>query len=355
MIQYQLKLKLTKIQKSTLNRWLWNLTGIYNWAIRKIKIDSENKIYYSQKEFQNILVGHSFKLDIPSHVVQGTLNNVFISWKRCFKKQAKEPKLKGVRNKLNSIPFPDPIKSPVRNKIRLLGLREVRFYKQDIPDGVIKCGRLIKRASGWYLCIFIDASPNCIPRLSNGRVGIDPGFNRLLTLSNGEGVEHPRELEKSSKRLRQSQRGGNKKLTARIHERIANQRKDRNHKLSRKIVSENVFIAFSKDNIRGIAHNFGKSVSSSGHYQLRQMLMYKSSFCGTRYVEVESRNSTKSCCVCGSLTGPSGISGLAVREWVCGACGAFHDRDINSAVNTLISGLGSNHEVLIEGNLKSCL
>ena len=355
MIQYQLKLKLTKTQERIMSQWLWNLTGIYNWAIRKIKMDAEYKIYHSQKDFQNLLFGHSSKLDIPSHTIQSTLVNAHISWQRCFKKQAKEPKLKGIRNKLNSIFFPDPIKRPINNKIRLPELKEIRFYKQYIPVGTIKCGRIIKKASGWYLCLFIDASPNSIPRVSNGQVGIDPGFNHLLTFSNGDKVEHPRELEASLKRLGQAQRGRNKKLTARIHERISNQRKDRNHKLSKKIVSENSFIAFSKDNIRGIAHRFGKSVSSSGHYQLRQMLKYKGSFCGTKYVEPNSKNSTMSCWVCGSLTGPTGLGDLAVREWVCSVCGTHHDRDINSAMNALISGLGDSHEILREGSLKSYL
>jgi len=353
MIQYQLKLKLTKTQDRILNQWLWNLTGIYNWAIRKIKMNAWYKIYHSQKDFQNLLAGYSQKLDIPSHVIQGTLVNAYISWQRCFKKQAKEPKLKGIRNKLNSIPFPDPIKRPINNKIRLPQLKEIRFHKQYLPDGTIKCGRIIKKASGWYLCLFINTLPKPIPRVSNGQVGIDPGFNHLLAFSNGEKIEHPRELEKLSKRLGQAQRGRNKRLTARIHERITNQRKDRNHKLSRRIVSENSLIAFSKDNIRGMAHKFGKSVSSSGHYQLRQMLTYKSSLCGTKYVEPVSRNSTMSCCVCRSLTGPSGLGDLAVREWVCSVCGTHHDRDINSAVNTLISGLGDSHELLREGSLKS--
>ena len=352
MIQCQIKLKLTKIQKRKLDQYLWTLTGIYNWAIRKVKLNAKDNIYFSKNDFQNILPGCSKKIEIPSHVIQGTLSTVYTAWQRCFKKIAKEPKLKGVRNKLNSIPFPDPIKNPTNFKIRLPGLNEVRFHKQDIPEGKIKCGRILKKASGWYLCLFIDASPNPIPRISNNKIGIDPGFNHLITTSSGEKIDHPRELEKSQKRLGQAQRGKNKKLTARIHERISNQRRDRNHKLSRRLITENSFIAFSKDNIRGIANKFGKSVSSSGHGQLRQMLKSKSSYCGANYVEVNSRNSTKSCCVCGSLTGPSGLSDLAVRVWVCEVCGISHDKDINSAVNTLITWLGESPETLRESGLK---
>lgn len=36
------------------------------------------------------------------------------------------------------------------------GLGKVKFHKQTVPEGKIKGGRAIKRASGWYLCLFID-------------------------------------------------------------------------------------------------------------------------------------------------------------------------------------------------------
>jgi hypothetical protein len=52
MLTRELKLKLNKSQESQLKDWLWNLTGIYNWGIRKIKLDAEMKIYYSEKQFK---------------------------------------------------------------------------------------------------------------------------------------------------------------------------------------------------------------------------------------------------------------------------------------------------------------
>lgn len=75
------------------------------------------------------------------------------------------------------------------------------------------------------------------------------------------------------------------------------------------------------------------------------MLSYKSRIGGTKYVEVDPRFSTMTCSACGVRSGPTGLGGLAVRQWRCGACGASHDRDINAARNTLIAGLGTSHEV----------
>ena len=70
---------------------MWHLTDVWNWAIRKIELDAKNKLYYSQKDFQNLLVNHSKKLGIPSHVLQGVLARAYLSWVRCFKKTAKRP------------------------------------------------------------------------------------------------------------------------------------------------------------------------------------------------------------------------------------------------------------------------
>jgi len=89
----------------------------------------------------------------------------------------------------------------------------VRYHKMDIPAGRIKCGRIVKRTSGWYLSLFIDAPGKKIPRESEGAVGIDPGFKHLLTLSSGEKVEHPKELQRSIERLGRAQRGINRKLS----------------------------------------------------------------------------------------------------------------------------------------------
>ena len=346
MIQAQLKLRLNTKQDAILTGWLWNLTGVWNWAIRKIELDAKDKIFYSPKDFQNMLAGHSEKMEIPSHTLQGMLSQAHLAWTRCFKKNAKKPHLKGMRNKLNSVPFPDPLHAPKGNHIAVPGLGSVRFHRQDIPEGKIKCGRIVKRASGWYLCLFIAADREPITRTAHGQIGIDPGFKSLLTTSEGEIIEHPRELEAGALRLAQAQRGNDRVLAARLQERMANRRKDRNHKLSRQLVAENILIGFSADNHKGVANKFGKSVSSSSHYQLRQMLSYKSRAGGTEYIEVDSKFSTKTCSNCGSLSGPTGWAGLSVRQWRCTDCGSLHDRDVNAARNTLHAAAGLAVEVL---------
>jgi putative transposase len=348
-IQCQLKLKLRPTQERMLNRWLWHLTSVYNWAVRKIELDAAGGVVYRPSKFRNLLAGHSQKLGIPSHVLQGTLMTAHDAWGRCFKKVARRPRLKGRRNRLNSIPFPDPIKAVRGDRLTLPGVGQVHFHKQDVPVGRIKSARAVRRASGWYLCLFVETAPTAIPHTGDRQVGIDPGYATLLTLSTGEKIEHPRELECGASRIGQAQRGRRVLVTARLRERQANRRKDRNHNISRRLVSQNALIAWSKDNHAALAKRFGRSTHSSSHGQLRRMLFYKCRAGGRQFVEVSNRNSTRTCSACGGLSGPSGLAGLKVRTWECVACGAIHDRDINAAVNTLKSGLGISHESVREG------
>ena len=316
--------------------WLLMLKCVWNWAIRKIELDAKDGIYYKKQRFQNLLADHGKRMGIPSHTLQGMLIIAWDGWDRCFKKLAKKPRLKGARNKLFSIPFPDPIRRPSGNYIKLPGLGTFRFHKQDIPEGRIKCGRIIKRASGWYLCLFLEADAKAILAKAHGKIGIDPGFKDTLALSTGEKISLPKEFKRKQERLAQAQKGKRKRLTARLQERIKNRRKDNNHKISRRLVQENAFIAFSKDNIKGIAKSYGKSVAEACHYQLRQMLSYKCIISGRKYVEVDSKDSTMTCSHCLAKTGPTGKAGLSVRQWECTGCRTSHDRDQNAAINTLI-------------------
>jgi putative transposase len=91
----------------------------------------------------------------------------------------------------------------------------MRFHEQTLPQGSIKMGRIVKRASGWYLCLFIDTT-QAIPPTGEAVIGIDPGLHHLLTLSSGEKMPQPHELRHTAQRLAQAQRGHCTLLAARL-------------------------------------------------------------------------------------------------------------------------------------------
>ena len=352
MIIRELKLKLNKKQIIQLNEWFNILTSIYNWGLRKIELNAKDKIYFSSFDFRNLLANHCKKLNIPSHTIQTILLQSYKAWRRCFKKLSKKPKFKSNRNKLNSIPFSDTFKEPKDNRITIPLLGKVKYYKQDLPNGKIKCGRIIHRPSGWYLLLWIDTIHKFQVKETNKSIGIDLGFNHLLTLSNGIKIENPRELRKGQERLSQAQRGRKNKLSTRLLERQANRRNDRNHKISRWLVENYNTIYYPKDNLNNISKKFGKSIQEASLGKLIAMVNYKVAVQADRKaISVESNYTTMTCSVCGSKTGPTGLDGLKVRDWVCSVCGTHHDRDVNSACNILNLGLGCNLKSLVTEKL----
>lgn len=344
MIGCQLKLRLKPHQIATAEEWLLVLTRVWNWAIRKIELDAKDGIYYSENDFKGLLKGHGKRLGISAQTIEAQLHTAWTSWQRCFKKTAKKPKLKGLRNKLSSVPFRQGIQRTGANYIKLPLMGLVKFHKQSIPEGTIKCARLVKRASGWHLSLMIDAKIKYINHCGDGHVGIDPGYTTHITLSTGEKVQNIKRFRALKRRIAQSQRGHNNALTSRLYERLKNQRRDDCHKLSRRLVEQNATIVFGKDPISKIRNKLGKSVADACHFQLRKMLSYKCTASGRTYIEVDSKYSTLTCSNCLGRYGPKGREGLTVRRWECSGCGILHDRDINSAVNTLIVGLGVSLE-----------
>lgn len=86
MIACHLKLELRPAQERQLTRWLWNLTGVWNWAIRKIEQDAKDGIYYTRYDFMALVNGHSRTLGIPSNAINGMCLQAHQAWKDCFAK-----------------------------------------------------------------------------------------------------------------------------------------------------------------------------------------------------------------------------------------------------------------------------
>ncbi len=343
MITKTLKLKFTKKQKEKAEEYLFILSSVYNWSISKcLKEEKQHWV-----DLVNSTKGHSSKIGVDSQVFQQTIKQAYSSFDSYKKGKRGKPKFKSSRNRLKSFLIPQRF-SIKDNLLKLPDFGKVRFFKQDIPEGKIKQIRIIKKASGYYACLSIDTISTFKIMNTQEKVGIDVGFKDLAILSNGVKFENRREFIKEQTRLAQAQRGGNKKLASRLNERIANRRKDYNHKVSRSLVENYSEIYITNDNLRGQAKIFGKSVMDAGISQLRSFIKYKSENNGRTFALVNSKNTTKTCGSCGALSGPSGLQELDVRVWECSTCRVVHDRDINSAC--VILKLGSGYDLV---NLKS--
>jgi putative transposase len=159
--------------------------------------------------------------------------------------------------------------------------------------------------------------------------------------STGEKVEIPKFLRRSLRWRILTQRKGSSNrhkaglALARIHEKVANQRKDFQHKLSRDLVDRFGSISFESLNVNGMLknHNLAQAISDAAWSQFVGFCEYKTGWVGRQVLRVDRFFfSSKLCSDCGEkhrhLT-------LSVRQWVCLNCGVLHDRDINAATNIL--------------------
>ncbi len=181
-------------------------------------------------------------------------------------------------------------------------------------------------------------------------MGVDAGIASLAALSTGEKVANPKAFARSEAKLAREQRRLSRKRrgsmrhakqrvkVARVHERIADQRKDALHKATTKIVRESQAVAVEDLGVRGMERNrhLAKAVVDASISELTRQLGYKCAWHGRTFVKVSRwYPSSKTCSACGYVLGELPLS---IRSWECPACGTRHDRDVNAAVNIAAEG-----------------
>jgi IS605 OrfB family transposase len=193
-----------------------------------------------------------------------------------------------------------------------------------------KGGAFVEDALGrWYVCFHVEIEAR---QGGNAEVGIDLGLKSLAALSDGRKIEAPQIYRRHEERLAIAQRARNKQRVRRIHANIKNCRRDFLHKVTTQLAREHALIAVGNVSSKQLAKTrMAKSVLDAGWSTFRAMLKYKSA----GYVEVDERFTTVTCSACEARGGPQGQKGLRVRGWTCPACGASHDRDVNSALNII--------------------
>ena len=221
--------------------------------------------------------------------------------------------------------------------------------------------RITKTPTGKYY-LTVSALVEIKRKAGTGVIGVDLGIKDLIATSNGDKVANPRhyvraqqQLARAQRKLSKCQKGSNNRnkqrlRVARIHERIANCRKDHLHQLSAKIVHDNQAIVLESLNVKGMVknHKLAKHVADAGWSMFKDMLIYKVSESDTGMVLLADSYypSTQLCSDCGQR--PEVKLGLSVRKWTCPHCGSIHDRDINAAIN--LKQLGERLLVTIQVN-----
>ncbi len=182
-------------------------------------------------------------------------------------------------------------------------------------------------------------------------LGIDYSMKELFVSSDDKSAEYPRyyrqaleKLKKEHKKLSKCQKGSKNRnkqriKVAKLHEKVANQRKDFLHKLSKQITNAVDVVCIEDLNMKGMSQalNFGKSVSDNGFGLFVSMLDYKLRGQGKQLVKIDKWfPSSKMCSECGEV---KDCLLLSERTYHCNACGTTLDRDYNASMNIRNEGI----------------
>ena len=382
---YQYRLRLTKQQQATVDKWIELCRSQYNyrlaerfnwWEQNRCDVNTcplvchlpelkDRPDFYSQKrDLVNTKKLFPQYKEIPSHSLQDVIARVEKSFERWLKgdgngKRSGKPRFKGV-GRYRSITFPDPVKSQ-HIKARFIQLPKIGELKmilhRPLPDGFkVKTSTIVKKVDGYYITLSLqdDSVPDVTPETPTweNTIGIDMGLKSFLVTDSGEEVEIPQPYRKAEKRLKKLQRslsrkkkGSNRrkqgiKRVAKAHLKVANQRKDFHYKTVKKLLSQGKNVAHEKLNIRGIARTrLAKSTHDAGWGQFLQILSIKAERAGLLAIAVNPNGTSQNCSGCGVKVTKT----LSDRIHSCSECGLTIDRDHNAAIN--IKYLAVGHSV----------
>lgn len=254
------------------------------------------------------------------------------------------PRFKGT-NRFDSIQLSQSGWKLEGRNLYVSGLGRFKLFLDRPVLGKIKIITIRKASSGKIFVSFsCKGVPTRVPSETDmGSVGIDVGLSNFATDSDGVVWDNPRyyraaeaRLAKANQNLSRKKKGSNhrnkaKQRIALLHEKIANQRNDYLHKVSRWYVNNYSVICLENLNISGMLKNrhLAKSIADAGWGRFGEFISYKAEEAGRKAILIPPHFTSQLCSSCGTLVRKS----LSTRTHCCPECGLVLDRDENAAIN----------------------
>jgi putative transposase len=232
-----------------------------------------------------------------------------------------------------------------------VGKQQYRLFNSREIEGQIKTLTIKRDALGdIYFVIVTDGDHQIVKAATTKIAGFDFGLKDFLIESNGNRVEAPLPLKKSLKQLKKANRnlskkkkGSNhrkdtKRSLAKLHRRIADQRKDFHFKTAAILAKQNKILCIEDLNLNGMKALWGRKVSDLGFASFVSILEHQATKTGCTVVKIDRwYPSSKTCHCCGTINQELQ---LRDRVWTC-SCGITHARDVNAAINIQRVGMST--------------
>lgn len=325
---------------------------VYNHFLRlTTDVYAEAKKSLRYKDWAGLLVElkkqFEWLKEVNSQALQQTLKDLETAFVRFFKKQGGFPNFKKRSNR-QSFRVPQHFSIDENGFLKLPKMTPIKTVIHREVKGDLKSVTISKTPSGKYYASIITQQDIPHAPLNGGKIGLDLGIKKFAITSKPEKFENPKYFQRSLRRLKIRQRrlsrkkkGSNNQsvarlLVARVHEKVANQRLDYQHKISLKLTCENQAISVEDLNIKGMVKNrkLAKQISDVAWGNFLTMLEYKGDIygCEIKYVD-RFFPSSKRCSNCGYIK--EDLT-LKIREWECPECRRFWDRDVNASLNLML-------------------
>ena len=276
------------------------------------------------------------------------LQQVLRSLERAFEQMRSQghgfPRFKN-HARMRSFVFPQMLKhcvTPEGIKLPQLGVVKVRWSRQIPALFELKQARIVHKASGYFVLLSLQADVKVPATVPHGHaVGIDVGLEYFLSTSDGRQVKRPRffkalhrQLKSLQRRLKTKQKGSANWLKlqrqiGRVHQRIADTRKDWHFKLAHRLCDDAGMVFVEDLDFRIMAKGFlGKHTLDAGLGQfVNQILPWVCFKRDVYYGKVDPNGTSQECPDCGARVKKQ----LSARLHECHACGSIKPRDIAAA------------------------
>src|SRR5215468_859053 len=357
---YRFRIDPTASQEAALARYAGARRFVFNWALQRRKETYQQtgkSISWSELSVELTALkgkpGFEWLKEIDSQLLQQAVADCKKAFDNFFKKRARFPKFKKKHGALQSFRIPQRVKLEDRRvyipKVGWVAVRQSQAI--DLP---LKSATFKREATGkWYVSLVVEFDLPDLPKPSietETAIGIDVGFDRFATDSDGGILENPRFFRKAERRIKRAQRrlsrrkkgsanhAKARRALAREYEKVANRRADFAHKFSTSIVTEKNTIACETLNLKGMSRTkLAKSVQDAAHREIFRQIEYKARWRNRNFIFIDRWfPSSQLCSKCGHRHQELSLSD---RIWTCPVCGARHDRDHNAAKNVRDEGV----------------